>query len=100
MNNEPGITLPNLRKEQSAVKTAPCQFFSCTEEQKKLFSVNAGVPMIDALEQADSFFAAAEDVLSENLENTATSGAVLYLLMFGRATLGSAITALIESRKE
>ena len=76
-------------------KTIPYQFFPCTTDQKDLFSVNADIPVLDALEQANCFIAIAEEVLGEDLVNTRESAA-FHLLQFGRATLQSVITALIN----
>ena len=77
------------------IKTIPYQFFPCTTDQKDLFSVNADIPVLDALEQANCFIATAEEVLGEDLVNTRETAA-FYFLQFGRATLQSVITALIN----
>ena len=77
------------------IKTIPYQFFPCTTDQKDLFSVNADIPVLDALEQANCFIATAEEVLGEDLVNTRETAA-FHLLQFGRATLQSVITALIN----
>lgn len=83
-------------------KTIPYQFFPCTTDQKDLFSVNADIPVLDALEQANCFIADAEELLSEEIVATHESVA-FHLLQFGRAVLQSVITALINEevkRKE
>lgn len=76
-------------------KTIPYQFFLCTTDQKDLFSVNADIPVLDALEQANGFIAEAEELLGEDLVSTRECAA-FHLLQFGRATLQSVITALIN----
>ena len=77
------------------IKTIHYQFFPCTTDQKNLFSVNADIPVLDALEQANGFIAYAEEILGEDLVNTRESVA-FHLLQFGRAALQSVITALIN----
>lgn len=76
-------------------KTISYQFFPCTTDQKDLFSVNADVPIYDALEQVNCFIAEAEELLGEDIVNNRESAA-FHLLKFGRATLQSVITALIN----
>ena len=76
-------------------KTANHQFFPCTTDQKDLFSVNADIPVLDALELADCFITTAEELLGEDLVNTSGTAA-FHLIQFGRATLESVITALIN----
>lgn len=76
-------------------KTAPHQFFPCTTDQKDLFSVNADIPVLDALELANCFLATAAELLGEDIVNTSGTAA-FHLIQFGRATLESVITALIN----
>ena len=77
----------------TGTKTYP--FFSCNPERQNLFSINADIPVLDALEQANGFIAIAEEVLGEDLVNTRETAA-FHLLQFGRATLQSVISALIN----
>ncbi|MCZ4063896.1 DUF3077 domain-containing protein [Oxalobacter aliiformigenes] len=99
MNNERDIEQPNPMKRLSIVKTSPYQFFQYSTDQKNFFSVNADIPVLDALEQADCFLDAAEKTLSEEVLNGGNE-APLYLLRFGLALLGSAINALAAAGKE
>jgi hypothetical protein len=77
-------------------KTHFTRFFTCNANQDALFSVNAGLPADEALEQAACFLASALSVMNEaNVYDDSSSGfAALYLVEMAQAVVNSAISKI------
>lgn len=80
--------------------TAQHPFFSCNIRDDLLFSVRAGIPANDALEQASSFLAAAGSTVYQVAEKVGGESAYAagYLVEMAKAIVDAAIIAIAEER--
>jgi hypothetical protein len=89
--NTPGAAVPRL---------APLSFYSCNTEQTPLFSVNAGVPLLDALQEASNFLAGARAAAySADEEGTGMAYSAAYLIHMAKAVIDAAIAGLDEGKQ-
>ena len=82
----------------TGTKTYP--FFSCNPERQNLFSVNEGIHLIDALENASGMINTAMQLMSEQELETTNDESAYYLIQFGYAVMQSVLDAMIKARKK
>ena len=82
----------------TGTKTYP--FFSCNPERQNLFSVNEGIHLIDALENASGMINTAMQLMSEQELETTNDVSAYYLIQFGYAVMQSVLDAMIKARQK
>lgn len=93
-------------RPQSRV-TREIPFFSCNPNGDSLFTVRAGLPLEDALNEASCFLGAAQGVVSDAAMDLSGPEhpesrdifAALYLVQFAKALVDAAIKAAINDRR-
>lgn len=82
----------------TGTKTYP--FFSCNPERQNLFSVNEGIHLIDALENASGMINTVMQLMSEQELETTNDVSAYYLIQFGYAVMQSVLDAMIKARQK
>lgn len=89
----------------STRKTQFTKFFSCNPQQDALFSINAGLELDDALQQASCFLEAAEDTMmalvmdAEGVEDPINRAwPAVYLVQMVRAIVIAATNEAVKAR--
>ena len=82
----------------TGTKTYP--FFSCNPERQNLFSVNEGIHLIDALENASGMINTAMQLMSEQELETTNDVSAYYLIQFGYAVMQSVLDAMIKAQQK
>lgn len=77
-------------------QTSELPFFACSPESPALFTVRAGVPLMDALNQASAIFSSVEFIIRDAAAefDTPQLWGASYLAEVASAVLQSAISAL------
>ena len=79
-------------------RTTTYPFFCCDTPDKTLFSVNKGIHVINALEDACSMINSAAQLMSEQELDTTNDVSAYYLIQFGYAVMQSVLEAMIEAQ--
>ncbi len=94
----PSTEAKAVRGSVSEIKTKPKQFFACNPTGGELFTVSAGIPVLDALESVSCIFNISRqlaDNAAERFDNEVL-WALSYQIEMGKAVLDSMIEALVE----
>jgi hypothetical protein len=81
-----------------SLKTARQDFMALSTEGHKLFSVNPGAPVDDALEFASCLLASALDLLGEAAD-TSTGWTARHLVETAKAVIDSSATSILSQPK-
>ncbi len=93
----------SANSEPTSRTTAFTKFLSCNVQHQQLFSVNAGIPLLDALEQASCFLASADSIITEAAMqcDNGTVWAAAYLVEISKAIIDAAASAAaMENRND
>lgn len=81
-------------------KTTTYPFFYCEAPDKTLFSVNEGIHLINALENAGGMINTAMQLMSEQELETTNDVSAYYLIQFGYAVMQSVLDAMIKAQQK